>query len=466
VKQKLVICFVLFLTVCGFACAGAFLPRGDKTNIVIILADDLGYGDLGCYGCPDIPTPNIDRLAAEGVRFTQFYANGPECTPTRTSLLSGRYQHRVGGLECAIGTGNFGRYDEAETLAKAHDLGLPPTYGALPGILSGYRSACIGKWHLGYETKHWPDRHGFDYWIGPISGGVDYFHHTEPVGDHLDNELPGEHVLYRQGEEFFSEKYMTHLITDEAVGWLVQQSKQNPFFLYVPYTVPHSPYQGPNDRKPEKMSGNNWNKGDRATYVEMVVELDKGVGEICQALEKQGLAENTVVVFFSDNGGNKMGRNAPLRGTKGQLFEGGIRVPCMIRWPGRIKPDSVSTQPCMSMDLTASVAALAGASAPDGRPFDGIDIISHVAGGRADISRTLFWRARRGKVIQRAVRDGDTKYLYRYLGPDETEEYLFDLATDPSEKTDLLAQQPERVEKLKALLADWEHRVQNTRGLQ
>jgi len=197
---------------------------GERPNIVLIVADDLGYGDLGCYGCKDISTPHIDRLAAEGVRFTQFYANAPECTPTRAALLSGRYQHRVGGLECAIGTGNFGRYDEAERLANEHDLGLPPSYGALPRILTGYRTACIGKWHLGYEKKHWPGQHGFDYWMGPICGGVDYFHHTEPVGECQGNYLKGDHVLYRQGQEFFSDKYMTRLISDEAVDWLQRQS--------------------------------------------------------------------------------------------------------------------------------------------------------------------------------------------------------------------------------------------------
>ncbi|MDA3927274.1 MAG: sulfatase-like hydrolase/transferase [Kiritimatiellae bacterium] len=450
--------FVLYLC---FSVSAVF---GESPNIVCIVADDLGYGDLGCYGCSDILTPNIDRLAAEGVRFTQFYANAPECTPTRTALLSGRYQHRVGGLECAIGTGNYGRYDEAAVLSDAHDLGLPPSYGALPAILTGYKSACIGKWHLGYERQHWPDKHGFDFWIGPICGGVDYFHHTEPFGECQGNHLDGDHVLYKNGKEFFSKKYMTHLITDEAVEWLKKRSAKIPFFLYVPYTAPHSPYQGPNDRQPEKKGYLNWDKGDRATFAGMVEELDKGVGDICRSLDKQGLKENTVVIFFSDNGANKKGNNGELRGHKGSLFEGGIRVPCVIRQPAAIKPGIVSAQPCMSMDLTSSIASIAGVKAPDGKPFDGMDIINHVVNGKPTASRTLYWRARRGDRLQRAVRDGNIKYLYRAKGA-KVAEYLFDLKADLSEKNNLINEQPEKAETMKIILEKWEQKVKNKRGV-
>ena len=445
-------------------CFAALPLYGATPNIVCIVADDLGYGDLGCYGCNDIATPNIDRLAQEGVRFTQFYANAPECTPTRAALLSGRYQHRAGGLECAIGTGNYGRYDEATVLSEAHDLGLPPSYGALPAILNGYRSACIGKWHLGYERKHWPDKHGFDYWVGPICGGVDYFHHTEPYGECQGNYLKGDHVLYKQGEEFFSEKYMTRLITDEAVEWVKQQNGQTPFFLYVPYTAPHSPYQGPDDWHSEKKGYHNWDDGDRATFARMVEAMDKGVGEICAALKQKSFDSNTIVIFFSDNGANQKGCNKPLRGTKGQLFEGGIRVPCIIKAPGMIKEGIISTQTCMSMDLTASIAEQAKADAPAERPFDGIDIIGHVAAGRPDTPRILFWRARRGDKTQKAVRDGDMKFLTINKG-DKTEDYLFDLHNDISEKTNLVKEQAEKADSLRKLLLNWESAVQNTRGI-
>lgn len=419
-------------------------------NVVVILADDLGSGDLSCYGSPNVATPNVDRLAEQGVRFTSFYANAPECSPTRTAFLTGRYQQRVGGLECAIGNGNCGRYDDAVRLAEQHDLGLPSSYSVLPSILEGYQTACIGKWHLGYEPKHWPDQHGFEYWVGPLGGGVDYFHHTEPSGSH---------VLYRQGQEYFSDQYMTHLITDESVRWIRQQDKENPFFLYAAYTAPHAPYQGPEDRRPEPKTSANWKVGGHDIYAAMVAELDRGVGEICLALEEQNLADNTIVIFFSDNGANYKGSNAPFWGNKSQLFEGGIRVPCVIRWPGRVDAGSVCDQPCLSMDLTASIATVAQQA---GR-FDGMDILAHVLEKRPDVSRDLFWRMRRGERTERAVRSGDLKYLLRDLGGGVVEEYLFNLEDDSAEQKNLLSQYPEQADRLRNLLSDWEHRVRHAR---
>lgn len=220
----------------------------NRANVVVILADDLGYGDLGCYGCKDIKTPHLDRLAAGGVRFTQFYANGPECTPTRAALFTGRYQHRVGGLECAIGTGNVGRYDDAVRLREKNELGLPVEEPGLARLLkdAGYATAICGKWHLGYDDKFAPNRHGFDHAFYCLGGGMDYFHHVEDTPD-------AKSMLRQNGKPIERPGYFTDLVAEEAVRFLGAH-KDKPFFLYVPFTAPHAPYQGPNDRQAKPLA--------------------------------------------------------------------------------------------------------------------------------------------------------------------------------------------------------------------
>lgn len=436
------------------ACAKVSPDKRAKPNIVLILTDDQGYGDVGCYGSTDIRTPVTDGLAAQGVRFTSYYAAAPECTPTRTALLSGRYLHRVGGLECAIGTTNVGRYDDAIRLAERRDLGLPVAENELSRGLkqAGYRTAVYGKWHLGYEHKFLPLRHGFDRFLGIIGGHCDYFHYVE---------ITGAKTLYKNDSPADDRRYMTDLITEESVKFLERQEGQAPFFLYVPYTCPHSPYQGPKDRQPKRVSEEQWNKGPRSKYVEMVEYMEEGIGRILRTLDGKGFADNTLVVFASDNGANKVGSNAPFSGHKSTLYEGGIRVPCVVRWPGVIPKGVVSHQPCITMDLTASMLRAAGV-APS-RPLDGMDILQHVQDGQPDRVRTLFWRARRGERTWRAVRDGSMKYLSRTDG-DKLQEWVFDLEADPAEKNDLLAKSPADTKRLKSLLADWEREVQHTRG--
>ncbi|HUT34383.1 MAG TPA: sulfatase-like hydrolase/transferase [Planctomycetota bacterium] len=428
-------------------------PKGKRPNIVFILSDDQGYGDLGCYGATDLKTPCIDGLAAEGVRFTQYYAAAPECTPTRTALLTGRYLHRVGGLECAIGTTNVGRYDDAIRLAEKHELGLPVEETSIARMLNdaGYATAVYGKWHLGYEPKFLPRRHGFDQFKGILGGHCDYFHYVE---------ITGVKTLYENDEPATDGRYMTDLITEESVKFIGRQSSAKPFFLYVAYTAPHSPYQGPKDRQPERVPKEKWDDGPRAKYAEMVEHMDKGVGQILKALADKGLADDTLVVFASDNGGDPRGSNAPFSGRKSSLYEGGIRVPCIARWPGALPKGVVSHQPCITMDLTASLARAAGVTPP--RPFDGMDILGHVGAGAKDFARTLFWRARRGERTWRAVRDGSLKYLSRQDG-EKLEEWLFDLEADPAEKNDLLAARPGDARRLKGLLGDWEKQVQHRR---
>src|SRR5262245_45339733 len=227
-KMPLSLVALVFLILATIADAGP--------NIVLILADDMGYGDLGCYGCPDIRTPNVDSLAKQGVRLTQFYSNGPECSPTRCALLTGRYQQRVGGLECAIGLHDVGRYDDAIWLQQRGELGLPATEVSMPRVLKtyGYDTACIGKWHLGYPEAFWPNRHGFDEFFGFLGGGVDYFSHQEPEKD-------GRTYFYHNTEAIKPTGYTTDLFADKAIAWLKKRTPKNPFFLYLPFNAPHTP---------------------------------------------------------------------------------------------------------------------------------------------------------------------------------------------------------------------------------
>jgi len=414
-----------------------------RPNIVFLLADDLGYGDLGCYGAKDIRTPRIDRLAREGVRFTRFYANGPECTPTRTAFLTGRYQQRVGGLECAIGIGGVGRYDDAIRLAEQHQLGLPATEPTISRLLrdAGYATALIGKWHLGYEDCFTPGKHGFDYAFYCVGGGIDYFHHVE--------EAEATEVMLRlNGAPTKRDGYFTDLITDDAVRWL--QKTKKPFFLYVPFTAPHTPYQGPDDKA--RATLDRWKQGtaDPRVYAAMIERMDQAVGRILDALP-----DNTLVIFTSDNGGTASARPCGLRGIKGSTFEGGIRVPCIVRWPGVLPAGTENATVAATFDLTASIARAAGVT--PARPWDGVDIL----GAKAP-TRTLFWRQRRGDNTWRAVRDGSRKYVSQAKGS-KLEEYLFDLDRDPGEQTNLLTEQPSEAARLKKLLANWETEVKPPR---
>ncbi len=431
------------------------LPAADaaRPNIIFLLVDDMGYGDLGCYGAPDAKTPVLDKLAGEGVRFTQFYSNGAECTPARTAFLTGRYPQRVGGMECAIGTGNVGRYDDAIRLANRRDLGLPASYATLaPGLKrAGYANGVFGKWHLGYEPKFNPLDQGFDEFVGFLGGYVDYFTHTElsPLDVYINRRKP----IKRKG-------YMTHLITDDAVDFIGRR-KDRPFFLYVPFSTPHFPFVGPDDDTGRRHPADQLTVGTRATYVKMLQDMDRSVGRILQAVDDAGVRENTVVVFASDHGAMKPGRNLPLSGWKGGLLEGGLRVPVIARWPGKLKPGAVSGQPATLLDLTRSFLRIGGAGTR-GRRLDGIDIVKHVQDGAADFERTFYWRARRGDRTWRAIRDGNMKYVYKIEGG-KAEEWVFDLQADVAEEKNLAATKAGVADSLKAKLVKWEQSVKPRR---
>lgn len=426
----------------------------ERPDIVLIVADNLGNGDLSCYGCPDINTPNIDRIAAQGVRFTNFYSNGPECSPTRTALMTGRYQQRIPGLECALGTGNVGRYDDAIALAEQHNLGLLPQENVLIPLLNqrGYTTVGLGKWHLGYEKHLLPPHHGFDYFLAALGGTVDYFYHNEPTG---------EHVLYENHTQVRRDKYLTDLITDGGVEFLKKQPGDKPIFLYLPYNAPSAPFQHP-DIKPDrpkvshKWDSKDWQKGDRATLRLIVERLDHGVGKIVETLKSTGRAEKTLLIFCSDNGAYPVAAsNAPYRGHASELFEGGIHVACMARWPGKLPVGVVDVRPTLTFDLTASVLAAAGCEHRSDRPLDGVDVLGNIAAGKSPEPRTLFWRARRADRTWKAVRKDQLKYVWR-KDDDGLSEYLFDLGKDPGESNNVIGTFDPEASALKQELAEWE----------
>lgn len=447
-SSRLAAAFALLLITAGSVVAQTCDASESKPNIVFILADDLGYGDLGCYGHPSAETPNLDRLAREGVRMTQHYSNGPECSPTRTAFLTGRYQQRIGGLECAIGTGNVGRYDDAIRLAEQRDLGLPADSTVIPRsmIQSGYACAVFGKWHLGYEPKFYPLRHGWNDFFGYLGGNVHYFNHRETSSLHVlfDGNLP----VYRDG-------YMTKLITDEAIEFI--ETQDGPFFLFVSHETPHFPYQGPSDEA-KVVTAENWMEIDPQAYVSMLEDLDDEVGRILKTLKSRGFSDNTLVVFASDNGGFAGAAHmGPLQGAKGTTLEGGIRVPMIARWPSKIPSGVVSDQVCVTFDLTKSFLRIAGIQTED-VPLDGFDVIEHLENGQPSKPRTLYWRGRRGKRTWKAVRENDWKLVQKTEG-DDNESWLYDLSSDKGEQNDRSAEKPDIKKRLNQMLIKWEAEV-------
>jgi arylsulfatase A-like enzyme len=404
-----------------------------RTNLVFILADDLGHADLGCYGGRAAGiSPHLDRMAALGLRFTRAYANSPVCSPTRFALMTGRYQYRLRGAAEEPMTGKW---------RGSTTVGLPPAHPTLPSLLrrAGYRTALVGKWHLGYPPHFGPQASGYDEHIGPLSGGVSYFSHLDRAGevDLHENGRP----LDGQG------RYLTDLLSDRAVAFVQERSRdRQPFLLSLHYTAPHWPWETRHAPASPSITGPtlaHLEGGCVATYQKMIREMDEGIGRLLDALDQGGLGEETLVVFTSDNGGERFSDNWPLVGGKMDLTEGGIRVPCIARWPSRIAPGGVSAQHHLTMDWTATMLDAAGAAPQADFPLDGISLMPVLVDTALAFERPMFWRMKHRR--QRAWREGRWKYLKV-----EAHEYLFDIETDERERANLAKVDPQRLQQMRA----------------
>jgi arylsulfatase A-like enzyme len=402
-----------------------------RPNFVFILADDLGYADLGCYGGRGACSPVLDRMAAQGLRFTDGYSNSPVCSPTRFALATGRWQYRLrGGADEPI----------ASRARGSQILGLPPEHPTLASLLrdAGYATGLIGKWHLGFPPLFGPLKSGYTEFFGPLSGGVDYFSHCDSAG---------KHDLYDGTEEVQRPGYLTDLISDRAVKF-VERQKGAPFLLSLHYTAPHWPWETRDDERESKRIEKivHTDGGSVATYLKMIRHMDEGIGRLLQALKDTGAERDTIVVFTSDNGGERFSDTWPLVGKKMDLLEGGIRVPYIARWPARIKPGGVTAQQAITMDWVPTFLEAAGV-APDPRyPLDGLSLLSVLQG--KTMERDLYWRMNFRQ--QRAARSGRWKYLSV-----EGEEFLFDLETDARERANYRKREPGVFEDLKRKYEAW-----------
>jgi arylsulfatase A-like enzyme len=414
-----------------------------RPNIVFIVADDLGFADLGCYGGREAEfgpvSPVLDGLAAAGLKFTQGYANSPVCSPTRFALMTGRYQYRLrGAAEEPINSKSRG----------SATLGLPPEHPTLPSLLrdAGYRTALIGKWHLGYPPHFSPLKSGYQRFFGPMSGGVDYFSHCDSRGTH---------DLWQGEQEHREDGYLTDMITDRAVQWLGEVAGpaggDQPFFLSLHYTAPHWPWETRDDAAlAEEVKDNlfHLHGGNIHRYRKMIHQMDEGIGRVMAALRQAGVDRDTLVVFTSDNGGERFSDNWPLVGGKMDLTEGGIRVPWIAHWPAAIAPGGVSDQQCLTMDWSATMLAAAGVAADADHPLDGVSLLPVLHDPAATFERAMAWRMNhRG---QRALRLGDWKYLQV-----DGHEYLFKLPDDERERANHAKREPERLAAMRQAWEDW-----------
>lgn len=407
-----------------------------RPNIIYIMTDDMGYGDLSGYGQKNFATPNLDKLVSQGIKFVNAYAAAPVCTPTRTAFMTGRYPSRtpVGLMEPLRSP----KLDSAYGLTK----NIPSI--AILMKESGYETALIGKWHLGFMPNQSPRQNGFDYFYGILSGGADYINYRGTNGNYTHDLYENERMVYPKG-------YLTDLLTKKSVDF-IQQKHAKPFFLNINFNAPHWPWQGPTD-PPYADSVNFTAGGSPAIYAAMMKSLDDGIGKIMKALDDAHLANNTLLIFTNDNGGEKYSDNGGLTNQKMTLWEGGIRVPAFVRWPGKIKAGVTTQQVAITMDWTATIINAGSAKADKNFPLDGIDLMPVLLGKKNNVDRTLYWRTFQ-RTKHKAIRDGNWKYLQ-----DEKGEYLFDLSNDQQEKNNLSKKETMVFEKLKTKYAEWEKTV-------
>jgi arylsulfatase A-like enzyme len=415
-----------------------------RPNVIVILADDLGYADVGFNGAKDIPTPNIDSLASSGIKFTQGYVSHPFCSPTRAGMLTGRYQHRFGHE-------NNPAYDPADEKS-----GLPTDQITVADLMkqAGYATGIVGKWHLGAHPKFHPNRRGFDEFFGFIGGGHTYFPAARP-----EKGKPGSGGEYNvpiefNGKDTHEAGYITTAFGREAAAF-VERHKDQPFFLYLAFNAPHTPLMAPEDylKKFESISD-----PKRKVYAAMVNAMDDAIGVLLAKLRERQLEESTLIFFMSDNGGpinehSNGSSNAPLRGGKGMCYEGGVRVPFAVQWKGKIAGGRVSDQIVSSLDVLPTAVALAGGKLPTDRPIDGVDLTPYLTGEKTGSPHTtLIWRTVKAAY---GVRDADMK-LVQISG--QAGSHLFDLAHDKAETTELTGRDAD-VQRLQATFTQWQSQM-------
>lgn len=428
--------FLLLLIAIAFLGLDFKTQQKDKPNIILIVSDDQGWSDVGFNGCTDIPTSSLDKLAGSGVIFTSGYAPHSYCSPSRAGILTGRYQQRFGH------EANPGYLEYEDEVAD----GLPLSETLISDIFkdAGYKTAAIGKWHLGDAKQYWPINRGFDYWYGFSGGGMSYWGNPNkqrgPLAGVLEN---GEVVPLNQ---------LSHLTDDfsaKAVEY-IQDNKENPFFMYLAYNAPHAPDHA---TKEHLKATEHVEYGGRAVYGAMVSAMDKGIGDVMQALEEQGLEENTIVIFLSDNGGRREHAiNFPFRGHKGMLFEGGIRVPFCVSWPERIASGQSIDEAVTGLDILPTIMSAAGIKMKSDVKLDGLDLIPLLTDEKSTLSeRNLFWRYSGGAGW--VARQGDYKLIHSHY---KGKTMLFNLAMDPFEHHDVSAEHPQLVNELKEKYIQWD----------
>ncbi len=469
------------MTCCKFTitialCLTATAQPLAKPNVLLIVSDDQGYRDLGCFGSGEVQTPHLDRLARDGIKLNSFYVAWPACTPSRGALLTGRYPQRNGIYDMIRNEApDYGyQYKPGEYEATFERIGGMDTREVLlPRVLkgAGYVSGIFGKWDLGVHRRFLPLARGFDDFYGFVNTGIDYYTH----------ERYGVPSMYRNNSPTTADKgtYCTDLFEREAVRFL-EVNRRKPFFLYVPFNAPHGAsnldptirggaqapgrFKGMYPKLQEQVGteqrsryGETFTVPNRAArrleFVGSVTAMDAAIGRLLDLLDEYGIADNTIIIFFSDNGGGSSADNAPLRGRKGQMFEGGIRVPCIVKWPGKIPAGTTSNAFLTSLEILPTLCAATGAVPPKGVPLDGFDMLSVLQGKRASARTEMFWQ----RKLDKGARVGHWKWVESSRGNG-----LFDLRHDIGERRDLSKERPEILKRVQARFANWKKQMQAT----